>query len=280
MNGMRRLKYLAVFALAVTFAACSSTKPLVDGPTTVSVPDNAMDFKKKVAANAQQKKAVTASLGVTIKSGAKSISCGGKLRMWRDEVIQINLTFLGLAVGTLEFTPDDVLMVDRVNKNYVRAKYDEVSFLKTAQVDFYMLQSLFWNELFVPGQREAAGQLHRFKTSESGQSCLLTLDDAPRLNYGFLTEKATALITRVIVEGKKADDDGKLTWKYGEFSPLDGHSFPGEMDVVFDSQKRSATLSLELSKLNNKTDWEKRTSVSAKYTRKEANSLLSSLLNI
>ena len=276
---MKRLKFY-IFLVSVTLlAACSSTKSVVNDPTIV-VPDNALTFKKKVMENRQQKNEVTAHMSVEIKSGEKSISCGGNLRMSRGEVIQLNLTFLGFAVGTMEFTPSDVLILDRVNKNFVRAKYDDVSFLKTAQVDFYMLQSLFWNELFVPGEKSAEGQLGRFKTSESGQSCLLMLNDAPRLDYGFLTDKTTGLINRVTVEGKNVNDDGKLTWKYSEFSNLDGKKFPTMMDVTFAMKNRAATLSLELTKLNNKSDWEKHTSVSGKYTQKDANSLLNSLMNM
>lgn len=96
---------------------------------------------------------VTASTKVRLSGvGGKDLSVNGKLQMKRNDVIRLSLRFLGMEVGLMEFTPNDVLVVDRINKQFVRAKYGEVSFLRQAGLDFYALQSLFWNELFIPGQ--------------------------------------------------------------------------------------------------------------------------------
>ena len=64
-----------------------------------------------------------------INLGQKDLSVNGTLRMKRNDVVQLSLTFLGMEVGRMEFTPSDVLIIDRFNKQYVRASYDEVSFL-------------------------------------------------------------------------------------------------------------------------------------------------------
>lgn len=75
--------------------------------------------------------------------GRQNLSVGGTLKMKRDDVVQLSLTVLGIEVGRLEFTPKDVLIVDRVNKQYVRARYDQVAFLQTADLDFYAFSRCF-----------------------------------------------------------------------------------------------------------------------------------------
>lgn len=88
--------------------------------------------------------AVTARLGMDLTDS--ELSCTGRLRMLRDDVVQLNLTFLGMNIGTLEFTPDTVLLVDRVNRQYVRARYTDIDALRERSIDFAALQSLFWGE--------------------------------------------------------------------------------------------------------------------------------------
>lgn len=88
--------------------------------------------------------AVTARLGMDLTDS--ELSCTGRLRMLRDDVVQLNLTFLGMNIGTLEFTPDTVLLVDRVNRQYVRARYSDIDALRERSIDFGVLQGLFWGE--------------------------------------------------------------------------------------------------------------------------------------
>ena len=65
--------------------------------------------------------AVTAKLNMTLESGGKHVNVGGTYRLKRDEVIQLNLTYtmiFTVNVGTLELTPDYLLVVDRLNKRF------------------------------------------------------------------------------------------------------------------------------------------------------------------
>ena len=48
---------------------------------------------------------LTAKASVAIQTGGKSISANGTLRMKRNDVIQLSITFLGMEVGRMEFFP-------------------------------------------------------------------------------------------------------------------------------------------------------------------------------
>jgi len=75
--------------------------------------------------------------------------------MRKDEVIRLQLLvpIIRSEVGRIEFTKDYVLFLDRIHKQYVKAKYNDVAFLKNNGINFYSLQALFWNQLFIPGQQ-------------------------------------------------------------------------------------------------------------------------------
>lgn len=272
-----------IFLAVLTLSACRSSKDLAKG-TPADKADNAelvasraaLHYAEKVHDNAQKAKAVTARIKMELAAGGKDVSVGGTLRMKRDEVIRLSLTLLGFEVGRLEFTPSEVLILDRVNTQFVRAAYADVSFLRTAGLDFYALQSLFWNELFVPGEQRPI--LSRFTMGTAGDHTLLSLSDAPNLDYAFLTATATALIDRVTVESKTAGRPGRFEWRYADFVRLDGRSFPTTMRCSVTGLGKDVGFSLSLSRLDNDDRWETRTNVSAKYKERRADDILRGLL--
>ena len=167
---------------ALMLSGCKSSKTVQSGKMPDAVPAFDVNaYKNRVVARAARPSALTARLALTLKAGTKEISVNGSLRMQRDDVIQLSLTFLGMEVGRMEFTQQDVLLVDRFNKQYVRVPYGELDFLQRARLDFEALQALFWNELFVPGSSGKLSELmSRFKVSEYGDYVRFVLDDAPQ----------------------------------------------------------------------------------------------------
>ena len=92
-------------------------------------------------------KTVTAKLDITVNDGSKDFNVDGKLQMRWGKVVRVLITPFGLMeAGRLEFTPDYVLLMDRMNKQYVKEKYSDVEFLKKNKLDFNEVQRRFWDE--------------------------------------------------------------------------------------------------------------------------------------
>ena len=276
-NETMKLFRLIPLLLLVLLASCRSSKTVTD---TTAAGGRVEVYKAKVMNNEQKKPCVTGKLHMQIQALDKDLSVSGNLRMKHDEVIQLSLSLLGFEVGRMEFTPQHVLLIDRVNKRYVRAPYNDVSFLQKAELDFFSLQSLFWNELFVPGERSAEGHLDRFKVAETGDHTLLSITDAPKLNYTFLTQTAQAIINSVTVEGKNGEAGAKLVWSYDRFEKLDGRLFPSVMSCHVEGLGKSGDLSFSLSRLNNDDSWSTETKVSSKYKEMKADDILDRLLGM
>lgn len=190
---------------ALVLSGCKSSKTVQSGKMPDAVPAFDVNaYKNRVVARSARPSALTARLALTLKAGTKEISVNGSLRMQRDDVIQLSLTFLGMEVGRMEFTQQDVLLVDRFNKQYVRVPYGELDFLQRARLDFEALQALFWNELFVPGSSGKLSELmSRFKVSEYGDYVRFVLDDAPQLTYDSRRSGATVCSTRLLSAAKR-----------------------------------------------------------------------------
>lgn len=276
---MNRLFTLICIVAGGFLLSCSGSKNLAES-TAQKTTSTERAYLQQIVEGAQKSSFVTARIRMDVNTAGNSISANGTLRMKRNDVIQLSLNVLGFEVGRLEFTPFDVLIIDRFNKQYVRASYHEVSFLRQAGLDFYTLQALFWNELFVPGERSVNSALHRFQIQQKEEHILLALTDAPQLNYEFLTTPKTAHIQQVNVSRKMASATEKFEWIYDKFTDLNGKSFPGEMKCSIKAAGKTAGFTLNLSRLENNDDWETRTTVSSKYQKRNADDLLKHLLSL
>ncbi|MCF0197935.1 MAG: DUF4292 domain-containing protein [Bacteroidaceae bacterium] len=137
------VRYLPLVALVVLMASCRSKKEMVTDAPTVVTPTPSTRTERGV-------EAIAGKLNLKLSAGNKSVKVGGSYRLKRDKVVQINLVytvlFLPVNVGTLELTPDYVLVLDRINKRYCRVKYSDVPSLQQEGITFDTLQKAFWGE--------------------------------------------------------------------------------------------------------------------------------------
>lgn len=279
---------LYLLAAALTLTACRSSKHAVAGSDSgVTAATPAADSKKadakaaalvgRIQSHSQTANALTARLKVNLKSGSKTFDLGGSLRMKRNEVVQISLTMLGFEVARMEFAPDGVLLIDRVNKQYVKAAYTDLSFLRQARLDFYALQAMFWAEVFEPGQQGSASPTAFAISRQDGQT-MLTLPDAPALHYAFSVDESTACLTKTEVSSKKSNQNATFAWTYADYQQVDSKPFPTRMTAAFRLGTRDGGFTLGLSRIDHNADWETHTKVSSKYTQQKAEELLGRLL--
>ncbi len=92
---------------------------------------------------------LTAHVKIKVTQAGNNMSTSGTLRMRYGEVIQITLfdPLLGIAeIGRMEIAPDNILVIDRINKRYVSTDYEEFKALKDNNVNFDAIQDIFWKE--------------------------------------------------------------------------------------------------------------------------------------
>lgn len=278
-----KVSTLILIVMSLSLAGCRSSRQTLSTPDVTPTADakakEARDYAEKVWEKRIKAQYVTANIDVQLNLNGRTISCDGKLRMKRNDVIQLSLTLplIGSEVGRLECTPKDVLLVDRINRRYVRATYGDVAFLRQAGLDFNTLQAIFWNELFDPGEAPERAPLAPFIISSSEGHTLLALKNKPKLEYDFLTLTSTHKIDRLNVRSHNVADDGELTCIYGRFSKFSGSTFPTELTLRFKQQKRTSELHLTLSRLANADKWDTRTTLSSKYEARKAEDFLNLL---
>lgn len=275
---MKKLIFrLLAFALVVmVMTSCRSSKQtektdisnisIGTMPSSVAAKGSVVE---KVLANRSDSKTVTAKLGLQLVAGSRDVSIGGSLRMKRDDVIQLSLVFLGLFdVGCMEFTPDYILVMDRMNHQYIKVNYKEVDFFRESGLNFQVFQSLFWDELFLLGEQGNKIKDSHFQVTRAEQQVTLTNTDSRWVALNFLLNALENRVSQTSILPKQSQSStASLTWKYLSYGKLGEQEFPSRMQVDINTGKKPVQATISLSNLRTDANWETRTKIDTnKYT--------------
>ena len=263
-------------------ASCGTKKQAIDsvGGTETSLAP-LQNIVQTVHANRHDETYATAKVNLALSTGDKSASLGGTLRMKRNDVIQISLVTLGiLEVARIEITPDYFMAIDKVGRQYIKAAFRDISFLKTSGIDFYTLQALFWNELFLLDGSNTAPTDKQFTKSMEGDRAKLTNADSRLAVLTFLVGKLTGLIQQTSVSPHKTGASPYLTWEYAEFEQLKGKNFPVRHLISINGSSKPIKATLSLSNLRNDSGWETRTEISSRYKEITIEELLARIMKL
>lgn len=160
---MKRIAYLLLLVMVV-LTGCKSSKHL------------AISEKKAPVSSY-----LTSKLQLTIPGKKGSMTVGGTMKMKTHDRVQISLLMpiLRTEVARVELTPDEVLLVDRMNKRFVRASRSELKNILPKNADFSRLEKLLINaslpggkteltgkDIGIPSLEKAKVQLYGFSTKE------------------------------------------------------------------------------------------------------------------
>ena len=248
----------------------------------------ASSFVNLVQANKVSADNIVADLTFNLKTDKKDISVPGSLHMRRGAVIRIQLfvPILRSEVGRLEFTPDYVLVVDRLHKEYIQADYNQLDFLRDNGIDFNALQSLFWNELFVPGAENSTDAVLAQLTQEPEHDGRKPFSlKKGKLTYTWTTDAKTAKIVQTQAKyDSSAHGASSLDWQYDQFKAIGGKLFPAWQRFQFatnaKNKKQTAAVTLDMDDITTDSKWDARTTVSSKYKKVESDDILSKLTNL
>ena len=280
---------VALGGMTLAIAGCGSKKAATEGTSSTVDKHNggnvqALAFVQKVANQKVSTQNIVGKMSLNVQMGSKNITVPGSLHMRYGEVIRIQafIPLLGSEVGRIEFTPDYVLVIDRMHKEYIKEDYNKVDFLKNNGLNFYSLQALFWNQLFMPGTTSISdANLMDFGVTEAGNSKNITLKKG-NLNIVWNADNANGRISTAkatyssLTQGKSS-----LNWTYSNFKAVAGKMFPAYQKFTFATTaiKNQSNISLTIDMDGVKTDskWEAKSEISKRYKKIEATDVFGKL---
>ena len=287
----RQIIAAAACCLTVMLAGCASHKTVGGTSGKETATGNAqgapepLDFVRKVSDQKVYAKNIVGKMTLNGKMGSKDVSVPGALRMRRDEVIRIQafIPILGSEVGRIEFTPDYVLVLDRMHKEYIKADYNQLDFLRDNGLNFYSLQALFWNQLFLPGSNKVGeGDMDKFNVSAMSEFQTVSLHRG-NMDYTWSADVTGRIAKAKVKHTSTTHGNSTLDWDYSRFVSVGSKFFPARQLFSFSSTaiKGKGTTSVVIDMDDVKTDekWDARTEVSSRYKKIEASDVFGKLLN-
>ena len=272
---------VAVVATIVSFASCRSHKT---NQTEVgkTMPQGQQELFGKINSLRDTSLIhVCSKIKFSVTMGEQNISLTGNLRMKRNAVIQMQLMAFGFVeAARIEFTPENLLIIDRINKQYIQAPYNYVDFMRYNDINFYTLQSLFWDEIFLPGSRTRDTLLwNKYTTTMIDEESIVTYQDADNTNskmfYSWLVNNGSGRVKMTnIMYRDSLNGNSQLNWDYQGFKELNKRLFPSDMQVTLTLPSKELTMGIKLNYLKTDSHWEYPTPVSTKYKRVDIDEML------
>ncbi|MDR3141355.1 MAG: DUF4292 domain-containing protein [Tannerellaceae bacterium] len=267
-NVVRKLSFLSsvpVVLIVFLLAGCKTSTRV--GTVNVAGAKAHTEFFDSMQEQAFRYETFFARTNVELDVQGKSFSSRVDIKMVRDSALQLSVQpLLGIELFRAEFTGEGVTIVDRMNKRYVSESYAALKGEWPVAFNYYNLQALFSNHLFIPGEQEIARkQYNRFKLKQEGSAAEIQIKDAMQLLYTFRADGEEKLLSTCVTD---KPEQYALRWLYADFRMTDGQPFPMLMDVqLLDKGSPAGQMKIYFSKIQTNTPVKIDTSIPDKYKR-------------
>lgn len=258
------MRRLVIFLIcAIILASCGSRKNIErsSAGNVLTKETRLADLVQVLNVKRVAEPSLSAKINLNLSAGSKDARLGGSLRMKRNDVIQLSLVAFGLMeVGKLEMTPDYMMVIDRMNHQYVRCAYTDVEFFKVSGINFYTFQSLFWNELFVFNSKGEVSEAGNYVLKTDGDVVSLVNEKERGIALTFIVNVAKQLVSETRFS-KAGTDLPVLKWTYDEWIKVSGSDFPGIMKISLALPRETIEAMLKISSVKPDSNWETRTEI-------------------
>lgn len=223
---------------------------------------------------------MTARLNVELDIPGKEMSSRVDMKMVKDSAFQLSVQpLLGIEIFRLELTRDTIKIVDRLNKRYMVENYSNLQGQTPIEFNFYNLQALFINHLFLPGESEVRERHYRrFKLNQDGLQAKISVRDVMGLLYAFSMDGDQKLLS-TIVSGPSGSYG--LNWNYDNFRLVGDQPFPMLMDVSLNKAGNTiGGVKIHYSRIKLDEPIKLDFSIPSKYKRVKFAQLVKSIINL
>lgn len=219
------------------FTACKSKHKVIHSTTPIEEKANS-DLFIDIISNGLNYTTFSSRLNLNITNGSKTLSSKATLRMVKDSSIQISVQPLfGVEMFRFYIDPYQVVLLDRMNKRYVEETISSLKEHYPVGFDFYTLQSMLTNTLFITDEsRIEYTDFRTFKYTQTSDLYSLTgKDPNSGIEYSFTVNGDDRITNTHLLHSQ---DQMSLNWTYDEFAQMTESIFPHRMMVSINTQNR------------------------------------------
>ncbi len=257
---------ILTICLLVCFFGCKTTK---ESASLAGKSDS--EIIRSIIGQSIQFNTISGKLNAEIKTPQKSLGSKATLKIIKNEKIQLSFQpFLGVEAFKVEFTPDSIKFLDRFNHRYAAENISELKEGTELDFDFFSLQALFTNQLFIAGKQTITEEVSSgiFSIERAKDKALIHARDRQDIDYLF-TGDYTGKIQSLYISAGKQQTGASLLSQYSDFQKVsESQVFPMNMVITLKTPSEGEVrLRFSYSKINLDTDFDTDFNIPAKYKR-------------
>lgn len=240
---MKKNKLYIGFCLLLVVAMLSSCK--TKQITTTSSELSVVDY---TVAQVQQQQPQFSYLNISkmdivANYGTQQLSFRATVKAVTDSLLVFSVQpLLGVEMFRLEFTPTSFRIIDKWNRKYTDNTYDFVRYSLGVDVNFNVIQALFFNQLFVVDGVVAPNQFV-VETLPQEPTRLVHLGTGLIQRFELVDKQMAIAKTELIV------DKGRLTCTYANHRMQNGVRFPLALNITMQVGGKLADVDCQISQL-------------------------------
>jgi len=262
---------LVVFVLMIIVLGFSSCKTTREIPVTNIKPIGTAKLLKNVEENSLMYENFSISrINCQFSSNQSKTSFKISLKAIKNEKILASISKLNVPVGRVLLTPDSVIYVNYIDRNYFVDDYSFLSNFLNIDLDFATIQSIISNSAFSYRNDEKEKDFKTFSTSiESGMYVLQSekerkvykmnvkgktgkidrrlkrLDDNALILQKMSFNPTNFALTKLLIEDKT--NDRKMEMIFDDFVKVMNKDYPGMIEMSFISETDNVGLKIRMS---------------------------------
>lgn len=231
--------FLYMVLIAFVISSCKSRQKVVYSISPVEDKEYSELFSD-ILSSGFSFNTLSSKLNMNITTGSRSLSSRASLRMVKDDAIQISIQPLfGVEVFRFYIDTDSIVVLDRMNKRYVKESIDEVKEQYPMGFDFYTMQSILTNSIFVSGENEITETDYRkfnYTRTSDRNYYLIAEDPESQIEYSFTVNGDDRItFTHLMQHSQKQS----VQWTYSDFTIIDNEVFPHKMSASVSSGSKN-----------------------------------------
>lgn len=259
--------FFSIVIFGITFSGCRSKHRIVHSTAHVADKSEEVLFRD-ILAESFSFSTFSARLNISLISGTRSMSSRANIRILKDSALQVSVQPLfGVEMFRLYIDPDSAVVLDRMNKRYVKESINSLKEHYPVGFDFYTLQSIFTNSIFVSGKKIPAPSDYRqfaFTRSSDRNYYLITEDPESGIEYSFTVNGDDRVTFTHLMQ---PEEKHSFQWGYSNFVVLDEGTFPVKMNASIASASRRVNTELIFSDIVIDEPLQLSQQIPASYTR-------------
>ncbi len=267
-NFSRKLQFLLLMitVFLVGFSSCRTSRRL---PASRLKHISAEKLLDKARQNAFEFDDLTIRrINIQFSDEGTKASFRASLKATRDEKMLASITKLNIPVGRVLLSPDSILYINYIDKNYFRGDYSYLYNLLNFKISFNAVQSVVLNPIktgIIDSARDSArfyvsvedgryvlqpenqsdrNNLRRGKISIRNYTKRTVFDDEELVIKKMMFNPQNFILEKLVLENLV--DDRKMEVEFSDFVKVDGYDYPGAIDLKMLSGNELMELNIRL----------------------------------